>query len=84
MAPPLQPRSLPGNAALAVLIPTATWLIFRPFIDPVPRLPVLYTSLGFSIIAFLSTLYLVPVLGASFIKAGLKGKDLLKVYKDDM
>jgi len=56
----------------------------RPFIDPVPALPTLFTSVGFSIVSLLATLYLIPALGQSFIRAGLKGKDMSKVYKDDI
>ncbi len=72
----LKPRPLPGPLGLAVLVPTAAWFILRPFIDPVPALPTLFTSVGFSIVSFLAALYLIPALGQSFIKAGLKGKDM--------
>jgi UDP-N-acetylglucosamine--dolichyl-phosphate N-acetylglucosaminephosphotransferase len=72
---PLSPVLLYG------LVPIATWFILRPFIEPVPSLPVLYTSVGFSIFAFLITLYLIPALGPVFIKANLFGVDLLKVDK---
>ncbi|TFK52268.1 N-acetylglucosaminephosphotransferase [Heliocybe sulcata] len=74
-----QPRPLPSVLLLS-LLPIAVWLIFRPFLSPVPPLPALHSSLGFSIIAFLAALYLVPALGGIMVKANLKGKDLLKTY----
>jgi len=75
-----KPRPLPGFFLLGVLVPTAAWFILRPFLDPVPPVPALYTSLGFSILAFVTTLYLVPALGPRFVQANLKGRDLLKAY----
>ncbi len=51
---------------------------------PVPPLPALYTCFGFSIFAFLATLYLVPTLGPTFVKANLKRKDLIKVHHAPM
>ncbi|KAK0449220.1 N-acetylglucosaminephosphotransferase [Armillaria borealis] len=75
----LAPRPLPSILLLA-LLPVAAWFVVRPLLDPVPPLPALYTCFGFSIFAFLATLYLVPALGPTFVKANLKGKDLLKVY----
>ena len=66
------------------LVPVATWFIVRPLLDPVPPLATLYTSVGFSIFAFLATLYLVPALGPAFVKANLKGIDLLKIDKTPM
>ncbi|KAK2465208.1 hypothetical protein APHAL10511_002562 [Amanita phalloides] len=75
----LQPRRL-SNVVFVGLLPVAAWLILRPLLDPIPPLPALYTSLGFSLFAFLATLYLVPALGPTFVNANLKGKDLLKTY----
>ncbi|TDL23139.1 N-acetylglucosaminephosphotransferase [Rickenella mellea] len=80
----LAPRPTPSKFVLAVLVPTATWFIIRPLVEPPPPLPALHASLGFSLLAFLWTLYLVPALGQTFVKAGLKGRDLLKVYNDDI
>ncbi|KAH8108709.1 N-acetylglucosaminephosphotransferase [Phellopilus nigrolimitatus] len=80
----LRPRPLPSTLGLSVLLPTAAWFVLRPLIDPALALPSLFTSVGFSIIAFLATLYLVPALGPVFVKAGLKGKDRAKVYQDDI
>lgn len=76
-------RHVPTKAILAVLVPTATWFIVRPFVDPAPALAGVYTSIGYSIIAFVATLFLVPALGDAFIRAGLKGRDLLKVDRDE-
>jgi UDP-N-acetylglucosamine--dolichyl-phosphate N-acetylglucosaminephosphotransferase len=79
----LGPRPL-SPVLLFSLVPVAIWFIARPFLDPVPALPALYASFGFSILALLSTLYLVPALGPSFVKANLKGRDLLKTYQTPM
>ena len=65
---------------LGVLIPVALCFILRPFPDLVPSVPALYTSFGFSILAFVTTLYLVPTFGPRFIQANLKGRNLLKIY----
>lgn len=78
-----QPRPLP-YLFLFSLFPIAAFCLARPLVDPAPPLPVLYISLGFSILALIATLYLIPVLGPRFVDAGLKGKDLLKVYDDPM
>ncbi|KAF8073796.1 UDP-N-acetylglucosamine-dolichyl [Lyophyllum atratum] len=79
----LPPRPLP-RVLLLGLVPVAAWFVVRPLLDPVPPLPALYTSVGFSIFAFLSTIYLVPALGPTFVKAGLKGGDLLKPYRQEI
>ncbi|KAH7922041.1 hypothetical protein BV22DRAFT_1175278 [Leucogyrophana mollusca] len=81
MAPAPSPRPLP-SILLVSLIPVASWFVIRPLLDPSPPLPALYASLGFSIFAFLAALFLVPALGPTFIRANLKGRDLLKVYSD--
>jgi UDP-N-acetylglucosamine--dolichyl-phosphate N-acetylglucosaminephosphotransferase len=78
LARPLSP------VLLFALVPVASWFVIRPLLDPAPSLPGLYASFGFSIFALLVTLYLVPALGPSFVRANLKGKDLLKVYDDPM
>lgn len=77
------PRPLP-TSLLVGLVPVACWYIFRPFLDPVPPLPALYTSFGLSIFALLATLYLIPALGPTFIKAKLFGHDLLKTYRHEV
>lgn len=77
--PILQPRPLP-SLLLFSLVPVASWFIIRPLLDPMPSIPALYSSIGFSIFAFLATIYLVPALGPTFVKARLSGKDLLKYY----
>ncbi|TFK73591.1 N-acetylglucosaminephosphotransferase [Pluteus cervinus] len=71
---PLSPTLIFG------LVPVACWFIVRPFLDPTPQLPALFISIGFSIFALLATLYLIPALGPTFIKANLYGRDLLKTY----
>jgi UDP-N-acetylglucosamine--dolichyl-phosphate N-acetylglucosaminephosphotransferase len=79
----LRPRPLP-LILLFGLVPVATWFVVRPLLNPAPPLPALYTSVGFSITAFISTIYLVPALGPTFVKANLKGRDLLKTYQTPM
>lgn len=79
----LGPRPL-SSVLLLSLLPVAAWFIVRPLLDPVPPLPTLYTSFGFSIIALVASLYLVPALGPTFVAANLKGRDLLKTYHTPM
>ncbi|KIJ17707.1 hypothetical protein PAXINDRAFT_167688 [Paxillus involutus ATCC 200175] len=81
MAPTPTARPLP-NVLLTCLVPVASWFVIRPLLDPSPPLPALFASVGFSIFAFLAALYLIPALGPTFVKANLKGRDLLKVYSD--
>lgn len=83
MAVPLVPRPLPSTLLLS-LIPIAAWLLVRPLLDPLPPLPAFHASLGFAIVAFLATIYLVPAIGPTFVKARLSGKDLLKTYDTPM
>ncbi|TFK94139.1 N-acetylglucosaminephosphotransferase [Polyporus arcularius HHB13444] len=75
----LRPRRLPKVIPYA-LLPTAFWFLLRPLVDPAPPLPALHASLGFSLLALLASLYLIPALGQTFIRANLKGRDLLKTY----
>lgn len=56
----------------------ALGLIAVPFAYPSSNLPFLASSLGFSILALLTTITLIPVLQGTFLLAELKGKDLLK------
>ncbi|KAI0916780.1 hypothetical protein AcW1_007859 [Taiwanofungus camphoratus] len=79
MAQPLRPRPLP-QVFLLTCLPISIWFILRPLLEPAPLLPALYASLGFSLLALLGTLYLVPLLGPTFVRANLKGRDLLKTY----
>ena len=83
MSDALLARRLP-SVLLFSLVPVAAWFVVRPLIDPVPPLPALYVSVGFSIFALLATIYLVPALGSTFINANLKGRDLLKTYTTPM
>ena len=83
MSESLPPRRLP-SVLLFALVPLPAWFVVRPLVDPVPQLPALYVSFGFSIFALLATIYLVPALGPTFVRANLKGRDLLKVYSTPM
>ena len=81
----MSPRARPLSSLLLFsLVPIALWFLARPFLDPVPLLPGLYVSFAFSIIALLSTLYLIPALGPTFVRANLKGRDLLKDSNESM
>ena len=80
----LKPRKLPSTLILTSLLSVSAWCILRPLFEPAPALPSLFTTFGFSIIALLATLYLIPIISPLFVKAGLKGKDRAKVYSDDM
>lgn len=71
-------------ALLSALIPIGSWLLIRPLLDPLPPVPALHASLGFSVLAFVAVAYLIPRLGPSFVKANLKGRDLLKTYDTPM
>lgn len=83
MSDTLPARRLP-SVLLFSLVPVAAWFVVRPLVDPVPPVPALYASVGFSIFALLATIYLVPALGPTFVKANLKGRDLLKTYNTPM
>ncbi|KAJ7069862.1 UDP-N-acetylglucosamine-dolichyl [Mycena amicta] len=75
------PRPLPSTPLLVGLLASATWFVVRPFVEPFPPLPTLYTSVGFSLYALLATLYVIPAVAPAFIRANLKGVDLLKLDK---
>lgn len=79
----LAPRPLP-TTLLFSFVPVAAWLLIRPLLDPLPPLPAFHAALGFAIIGFLFTIYLVPALGERFVKARLSGRDLLKTYENPM
>ncbi|KAH8104820.1 N-acetylglucosaminephosphotransferase, partial [Cristinia sonorae] len=76
----LPQRGLP-TVLLSALIPFGLWLLIRPLLEPLPPVPALHASLGFSVFAFLAVAYLIPQLGPVFVKANLKGRDLLKTYE---
>ena len=80
MANGLKPHPLFLFFLLGVLIPVALCFILRPFPDPGPSVPALYSSFGFSILTFVTTLYQVPTFGPRFIQANFKGRNLLKIY----
>jgi len=76
---PLLPRPLPSYLP-AVLFPLSLSLIVHPLLSTNPHsLPALEASFGFSLLAFLASLYVVPALGPAFVAKGFKGRDLLKV-----
>ncbi|KAH9925429.1 N-acetylglucosaminephosphotransferase [Epithele typhae] len=77
----VRPRALP-RVLFVALAPIAAWFLLRPLLEPAPSVPALYAAVGFSIFAFLGSLYLVPALGPTFIRANLRGRDLLKTYDD--
>ncbi|KAF8527515.1 N-acetylglucosaminephosphotransferase [Hysterangium stoloniferum] len=68
---------------VTALFPIGSWLIVRPLMTPL-ALGALSASLGFSILAFVATIFLVPALGHKFVGVGLKGRDLLKIGGGDI
>lgn len=80
----IPPRRLPSWLP-AVLLPAALSLILHPALSDSPHsLPALEASLGFSLLALVASLYVVPALSAGFIAKGFKGRDLLKVDGRDL
>jgi UDP-N-acetylglucosamine--dolichyl-phosphate N-acetylglucosaminephosphotransferase len=63
---PLLPLCIPST--LLALIP----------LPPQPTFPALQANIGFSLLAFLGAVWVVPAVSESFVARGLKGRDLLK------
>ncbi|KAG8833090.1 tunicamycin resistance protein [Serendipita sp. 399] len=76
-------RKVSTAPLLSVIIPLALSLAWQPLVHDV-KFPQIYASLAISLIAFVATLLLIPWLGPTFVKAGLKGRDLLKKSMDDV
>lgn len=79
----LRPRHVP-TSVVTFLTPVSFSIIALPFISPSLPLPGLYASVGFSLLALVATASLIPLLVPRFLRAGLKGKDLLKTSGQDM
>lgn len=80
----LAPRPLPWLLP-ATLVPVAAALIAHPLlVHSLHSFPALEISAGFSLLAFVGCLYVVPSLGPAFISKGLKGKDMLKTSSGDV
>ena len=80
----LLPRRLPSLLP-AVALPLSLSLILHPLLSTNPHsLPALEASFGFTILAFLASLYVVPALGPAFVAKGFKGRDLLKIGGADV
>lgn len=80
----LAPRPLPWQVS-AVLTPIAAGLIARPVLTTnAHSYPALEISAGFSLLAFVACLHIVPALGPAFVAKGLKGRDLLKTSGGDV
>ncbi len=45
---------------------------------PPTAFPALEASVGFSLLAFVMALFIIPAMGPAFIEKGLKGRDMLK------
>ncbi|KZT42663.1 UDP-N-acetylglucosamine-dolichyl [Sistotremastrum suecicum HHB10207 ss-3] len=76
------PRKVP-QVLLLSLLPISLWLIVRALITPALPLPALVSSLGVSILAGIVVTYVIPPLGPNFVRAGLKGRDLLKPKNEE-
>lgn len=79
----VKPRRVVLAPLLSVLIPLTASLAWQPFVHDV-RFPQIYASLAISVLAFLATIILIPRFGPSFVRIGLKGRDLLKTSTDDV
>lgn len=74
----LPPRPLPWLLPAAI-VPVAAGLIAHPLLVHTPHsFPALEISAGFSLLAFIGCLYVVPALGPAFAAKGLSGRDMLK------
>lgn len=63
---PLLPLFLPRSVLELVPLP------------PHPAFPALQANIGFSLLAFVGSVLVVPYVGQAFVEKGLKGRDLLK------
>lgn len=81
--PIVKPRRVPLTALLSISLPVASSLFLQPLLRDV-QFPQIYASLAFSLIAFTTTVTLIPNFGPAFVKIGLKGRDLLKTSTDDV
>ena len=79
----VEPREIPFWKLGAALLPIIAVVGLPATLHPVHYDPI-YTSVVCSTIAFAITIYIIPKLGPSFVKAGLKGRDLLKKSTDDV
>jgi UDP-N-acetylglucosamine--dolichyl-phosphate N-acetylglucosaminephosphotransferase len=83
----------PPRLLTFTLIPVALSLIAHPLIPllpaelieyipvalpPQPAFPALQANIGFSILAFVGSIWAVPFVSAAFAEKGLKGRDLCK------
>jgi UDP-N-acetylglucosamine--dolichyl-phosphate N-acetylglucosaminephosphotransferase len=83
----------PGRALpvlfISTLVPIALTLIAHPLIPvfglteyfpfpPQPTFPALQANIGFSLLALVGTLLVIPKVTPAFIEKGIKGRDLLK------
>ena len=76
-------RAKESTVFLAVAPLSIALIVFSLVKEDVP-LAALHASLGFSLLGFASTLYIIPLVGPLFIQRNLKGRDLLKVRRQEM
>lgn len=79
----VEPREISLWKLGAVLLPVITAVGLPATSHPV-HYEAVYASVVCSTIAFAVTIYAIPKLGPSFVKVGLKGRDLLKKTTDDV
>lgn len=79
----VEPREISLWKLGAVLLPVITAVGVPATSHPV-HYEAVYASVVCSTIAFAVTIYAIPKLGPSFVKVGLKGRDLLKKTTDDV
>jgi len=74
-----------GNSVLSVgTLAVAIALLILPWTSHDLGLPALYASASFALVALVSTAYLIPLLGDTFKKRNLKGRDRLKREQEEM
>lgn len=69
-----------GHPLLPLLLPSKLVhaLTERIPLPPQPTFPALQANIGFSLLAFVGAILVVPEVGDAFIAKGLKGRDMLK------
>lgn len=70
--------ALIAQPLLPVILPYSLLHQFDPYLPPPPAFPALQACLGFSLLAFVGAVAVVPAVSEAFVKKGLSGRDLLK------
>lgn len=88
-----EPTAQPGKPLpvlfISTLVPIALTLIIHPLIPvfglteyfpfpPQPTFPALQANIGFSLLALVGTLLVIPQVTPAFLERGIRGRDMLK------